>query len=140
MAVGQARGLSFQVGGVVAFQGVLVGAAGRPPTHAQVLHRVQKHTQARDLCQLWAQPRNHSLAALFALGQRLEVDEHEAAARARATGKAHHGIHRRVTPDDVDDVAHFFLHGLKADALVRAQPARDLPTVLLRERSPWAPP
>ena len=123
-----------QVGQVVALERVLVGRVARAPAHAQVLHRAEEHAQAGELVELRAQPRRSPPAVLSrALGHRLEVDEHEAAARAPAAREADHRVDRRVLADDVDRLLQLLGERGRRDALVGAQAAVELPVVLLRE-------
>ena len=83
-----------------------------PSAHPQILHRVQEQADAGHLGQLWPQPCDHSLTGFATLRHRLQIGEHEAAAGARATGKADHGIDRRIALDDVDQLAQLALHRL----------------------------
>ena len=106
-----------------------------PATAAQVLHRIQKQTHACDLRQLRAQPGNHRLARFVSLRDRLEIDEHEAAACACAASETDHRVYGRVAANDVDQLPQLALQRLKRNAAISAQAGADLPGVLLREKA-----
>ena len=95
---------------VVALEGVLVGRIALPPAAAQVLHRVEKEVDAGDPRQLQPQPRYHRQARVRALRHRLEVDEHEAPAGARAAGEGN-------TVTGLDPLAVDFDHACGGDRI-----------------------
>ncbi len=134
-ALGQLGRPDAHVGEVVAFKRVLVRGIAGAPAHAQVLRGREEDLQAGERGELRPQPADHGHAGIAALGHGLEVDEHEAAARAPSPGEPHHGVHGRVLADDVHGLAQLARQRPGRDALVRAQAGHELAVVLLREKA-----
>ena len=103
--------------GIVGLEGVLVRRVGRASADADILGALQKQPCAGDPVELGAKP-GHDLRHPHPLGQRFQHDEHKPGIGLAAAGERVDVLHRRILPNDIDQLGQLFLHQLEGDALV----------------------